>query len=180
MTSGARSTVNRGFAGALGAALAAVATLAAGCGDTSPSGSPADDFVGTWFYNEVLESVVQCPNADPLIEPPDPNKIFAHGTFAPLVDLSPSPILPGVFCDLGFSVSNGIATAVPDQTCALTALDNFTIDVGADGAPLWTVTLNGPTSATEVAQATVHFNQSGKASTCSWNLAAHLTRVSKD
>jgi hypothetical protein len=180
MTSGARSTVNRGFAGALGATLAAVATLAAGCGDSGTSGGPADEFVGTWYYNDV-QSVLQCPNADPTNQLPEPNKTFAHGASAPLVDLSPSPLLPGIFCDFTFDVQNAVATAQPNQSCALTSLDNLTIDQAPNnGPPLWTFTLNSATTAEEIVQATAHFLVAGQQETCAWNLAAHLTRVSKD
>ena len=170
------------FPGALGVALAALAASAAACGDSNGTGTttdPADDFAGTWRYAQV-QSVLQCPNADPTNQLPNPNKTFAHGASAPLVDLSPSPLLPGVFCDFGFDISNGIATAQPKQTCPLTSLDNLTIDDGADGAPLWTFTLNSASTASEVVQATVHFDINNALTTCTWNMVAHLTRVSKD
>ena len=170
------------FPGALGVALAALAASAAACGDSNGTGTttdPADDVAGTWRYAQV-QSVLQCPNADPTNQLPEPNKTLARGVSAALVDLSPSPLLPGVFCDFGFDISNGIATAQPKQTCPLTSLDNLTIDVGADGAPLWTITLNSPSTASEVVQATAHFQVAGQPESCSWNLTAALTRVSKD
>jgi hypothetical protein len=181
MTSRARSTVIRRFPGALAVAFAALAAAGAGCGSSDKSGTtdPTDDFVGSWRYAQV-QSVLQCANADPTNQLPEPNKTFARGISAALVDLSPSPLLPGVFCDFGFDISNGIATAQPNQTCALTMLDSLTIDVGADGSPLWTFTLTSPSTASEVVQATAHFQISGQPSTCSWNLVANLTRISKD
>jgi hypothetical protein len=181
MTSRPRSTVIRRFPGALGVAVAALAAIGAGCGSSGggTSTDPADDFAGTWRYDKV-QSVLQCQNADPTNQPPEPNKTLARGVSATLVDLSPSPLLPGVFCDFGFDVSNGIATAQPNQTCPLTMLDSLTIDVGTDNSPLWTITLNSPTTASEIVQATAHFQIAGQPSTCSWNLVANLIRISKD
>jgi hypothetical protein len=183
MTSRARSTVTRGgarwSAGALGAVVAALATVAAGCGDSGTSADPADDFVGTWLYND-FQSSEQCPG-NMLNTPPNPNKTFAHGVSAALVDLSESPLLPGVFCDFTFDVNGPIATAHPGQTCALTPLDSVSIDQPDPNAPpLWTFTLNSASTASEVVQATVHFDINNALTTCTWNMVAHLTRVSKD
>jgi hypothetical protein len=184
----ARPTVIRCFWGALGVALATLVPAGAGCGGgVSGSGGTGDGagdpapFVGTWLYTDV-QSVLQCPNADPTNQLPEPNKTFAHGVSAALVDLSPSPLLPGVFCDFGFDVTQGaVATAQPNQICALTSLDSLTIDQAAgNGPPLWTFTLNSATTAEEIVQATAHFQVAGAPETCSWNLAAHLTRISKD
>jgi hypothetical protein len=163
-------------------ALVLLGTLAAGCGDSNGTTTgPADAFVGTWYYSQV-QSVLQCPGADPTNQLPEPNKTFAHGASAALVDLSPSPLLPGVFCDFGFDVDStgAVATARGGQTCALTSLDSLSIDKTTDGTSLWTFTLNSPTTAEEVIQATAHFQIAGQIESCSWNLAAHLTRVSKD
>jgi hypothetical protein len=186
MTFRARSSVIRGLSGA----LVALAALAAGCGSSDGSGDgggssnsvtgSADDFAGTWLYTDV-QSVLQCPGADPTNQLPQPNKTFARGVSAALVDLSPSPLLPGVFCDFGFDISGAVATAQPNQTCALTSLDYLTIDQAPmSGPPLWTFTLNSATTAEEILQATAHFQVTGKSESCSWNLAAHLTRISKD
>lgn len=170
--------------GALVLALT-LGALAAGCGDSNggngSSTGPADAFVGTWYYNQV-QSVLQCPGADPANQLPEPNKTFAHGASAALVDLSPSPLLPGVFCDFGFDVDStgAVATARGGQTCALTTLDSLSIDTTTDGTSLWTFTLNSSTTAEEVVQATAHFQIAGQVESCYWKLAAHLTRVSKD
>jgi hypothetical protein len=160
--------------------LGLLATLGAGCGG-SGSADPADAFVGTWLYGEA-QSVLQCPGADPTNQLPEPNKTFAHGVAAPLVDLSPSPLLPGVFCDFYFYVdpTGTIATAQAGQTCALTSLDSVSVDASQSGAALWTFSLTSASTAEEVVQATAHFQIAGKIESCSWNLAAHLTRVSKD
>jgi len=183
MTSRARSTVTRGSAAAPAALALAFAALAAGCGDskTGASSDPADAFVGTWLYSDAT-SVLQCPGADPTNQLPEPNKTFAHGISAALVDLSPSPLLSGVFCDFAFDVDGTgvVATARPGQTCALTPLDNVSVDSAADNTSLWTFTLNSATTAEEVVQATAHFQIAGKIESCSWMMAAHLTRVSKD
>jgi hypothetical protein len=172
------------YGGASALALALVLVSAAGCDDDSTGSgasaltSPADDFVGTWLYGD-FQSFLQCPGAEPASQPPQPNKTFARGTTSALVDLSPSPLLPGVFCDITFDVAGPVATAQPNQTCALTALDNLTIDQPM-GTSLWTFTLNSATTAEEIVQATAHFQINGQLSSCSWNMAAHLTRISKD
>jgi hypothetical protein len=162
--------------------LLALAAVGAGCGDSNSgtTADPADAFAGTWLYNEV-QSVVQCPGAALTNAPPDPNKTFAHGVSSALVDLSQSPLLSGVFCDFAFDVdsSGTTATARADQTCSLTSLDSVSIDKSM-GASLWTFTLTSATTAEEVVQATAHFQITGQVESCSWNLAAHLTRVSKD
>jgi hypothetical protein len=164
-----------------------LATLvASGCDGDSGGGavaaqsSPADDFAGTWLYGD-LQSFVQCPGASPASQPPQPNKRLARGITSAIVDLSESPLLSGIFCDIGFDIdaTGTIATAQPNQTCALTALDSFSIDQPS-GKPLWSFTLNSPTTAEEIVQATVHFLINGAASTCSWNMAAHLTRIAKE
>jgi hypothetical protein len=183
MTSEARSLVIRRFPGALTVALSAVAALGAGCGNdggaaTTPNA--ADDFVGTWLYSTDTQSVLQCENGNDTNQPPQPNKTFAHGASAALVDLSESPILPGVFCDFAFDVSGPVATAQPNQACALTSLDNLTIDQPDGQAPSWTFSLTSATTAEEVIKATAHFSVSGQPNSCSWTLAAHLTRISKD
>jgi hypothetical protein len=175
--------VHRRLAGVL-VVCGALALGAAGCGDSGPDApatqaTPADDFVGTWRYLDV-QSVLQCAGADPTNQPPDPNKTFAHGIGAAVVDLSPSPLLQGVFCDYGFDVSGAVATAQPGQTCALTSLDSLTIDEPQDQAPLWTFTLNSATTAEELATTTAHFFVAGAPTTCSWTLVGHLTRISKD
>ena len=159
----------------LGLTLSLTAAVA-GCGADA---SGADDFVGTWRYLDV-SSMLQCTGADPQAQPPEPNKTFARGVSSALVDLSPSPLLSGVFCDFGFDVSGPKATAQPGQTCALTALDSLTINQPDMQAPKWTFTLNSPTTAEELIDATAHFSISGAASTCSWSLTGHLQRVSKD
>jgi hypothetical protein len=182
MTSRARSTVTRRSAAPLAAVALACGALAVGCGDSkSGTTDPSDAFVGTWLYGDT-QSVLQCPGADPTNQFPEPNKTFAHGISAPLVDLSPSPLLSGVFCDFAFDVdaSGVVATAQPGQTCALTSLDNISVDQSASGASLWTFSLNSATTAEEVVQATAHFQIAGKIESCTWNLLAHLTRVSKD
>src|SRR5262249_27361774 len=147
------------------------------------SATPADAFAGTWYYDPAqVQSVLQCPNADPTNQLPEPNKTFARGVSTALVDLSQSPLLPGVFCNFGFDIdaSGSGATAHPGQTCALTSLDNVSIDSATNGSSLWSFTLTSATTAEEIVQATAHFQIAGQVESCSWNLAAHLTRVSKD
>jgi hypothetical protein len=183
MTSAARSTVIRRFPAALAVALSTVATLVAGCGDSGvvAAAGPADDFVGTWLYDaNNVQSVQQCTGGNATNAPPGPNKRFAHGVGAALVDLSESPILSGVFCDFDFDVNGAVATALPNQTCSLTSLDNLTIDQPMGQAPSWTFTLNSATTAEELVNATIHFFVNGSSTSCSWTMAAHLTRVSKD
>ena len=169
------------------AALAVVALtlagLGAGCGDSnSGTADPAADFVGAWRYDQVT-SVLQCPSGVPTNEPPNPNKTFARGATTALVDLSQSPLLEGVFCDFGFDVNDAatVATAHPGQTCALTSLDNVSIDEPTAGSTtLWTFTLTSATTADEIVQATAHFQLSGALQSCVWSLQGKLTRVSKD
>jgi hypothetical protein len=190
MTSRPRPTVIRGTPDLAVAALRALAILGAlagvgaGCGngssDPTTTADAADDFVGTWRYDQ-WSSVLQCPGSSATDQPPQPNKTFARGITSALVDLSPSPLLDGVFCDFGFDVAFPIATAQSNQTCAVTGVDTFTIDQKAgNGPPLWTFTLNSATTAEEIVQGTLHIQGTGTTETCSWNLAAHLTRVSKD
>jgi hypothetical protein len=167
----------------VGALAIVLAAALAGCG-SSASGtptvaSPADDFVGTWLYGDV-SSLVTCPNSTPLSQLPEPNKTFAHGATADLVDLSPSPLVQGSFCDFAFDVAGAVATARPMQTCALSPLDSLTIDQPAGMAPAWTFTLNSPTTAEELITTTVHFSINGAPTPCSWILQGHLTRLTKD
>ncbi|HVU52840.1 MAG TPA: hypothetical protein VHL80_19295 [Polyangia bacterium] len=167
---------------AVAAVALALSALGAGCGDSNGGTSdPADAFVGTWSYNEV-QSVLQCPNAAPVNQLPDPNKTFARGVSSALVDLSQSPLLSGVFCNFQFDIdgSGTVATARTGQTCALTSLDSVSIDDTTAGTSLWTFTLNSATTAEEIVQATAHFQITGTIQSCSWNLLAHLTRVSKE
>jgi hypothetical protein len=169
--------------GAIAIALT-LAGLAAGCGDSnSATTDPAAAFAGTWSYDPAQESsVLQCPGADATNQLPDPNKTLARGISSALVDLSPSPLLPGVFCNFVFDIdaSGAIATAHAGQTCALTSLDNLSLDTAMDGTSLWTFTLTSATTAEELVQATAHFQIAGQIQSCSWNLKAHLTRVSKE
>jgi hypothetical protein len=190
MTSRPRSTVIRATPDSTVAALRALAVLGAlsalatGCsggnGNTTTTADPADDFVGSWRYDQ-WTSVLQCPNSTPNIQPPTPNKTLALGVTSAIVDLSQSPLLEGVFCDFGFDVSFPVATLQPNQSCALTNLDTLTIDQQpGNGPPLWTFTLDSATTAEEIVQGTVHLMATGMPQTCSWNMAAHLTRISKD
>ncbi len=183
MTSEARSLVIRRFPGALAVALSALAALGAGCGNdggAATTATAADDFVGTWLYSTDTQSVLQCDNGNTRDQPPNPNKRLAHGVSAALVDLSESPLFPGDFCDFAFDVSGPVATAQPNQTCALTSLDSLTIDQPDGQPPSWTFSLTSATTAEEVIKATAHFFTNNQSSSCSWTLAAHLTRISKD
>jgi len=167
------------FGALLGAALA-------GCGS---DGSPAEDFVGAWHYRDV-KSTVQCLNADPLDQPPQPNKTFAHGATSPLVDLSPSPLGldASVVCNFAFDVGGSVATVEAAQTCAINSVDTLTIDNDdATSKPAWTFSLTSSTTAEEVVKGTIHITlppaSTGGMSTsqtCSWSLIGHLDRVSKD
>jgi hypothetical protein len=180
-----RLPVPQRLSGALALAFFGFAALAAlpGCDDggtKADSGTtPADDIAGTWRYLDV-SSVVQCPDSTPLSVPPDPNKVLVRGIDSALVDLSPSPLLAGVWCDIAFDVTGPVATAQPNQVCTLTALDSFTIDQPEGGAPLWTFTLNSATTAEELVTATIHYVLAGQPTTCSWSLVGHLKRISKD
>jgi hypothetical protein len=164
--------------------LAALGASLAGCGSDT---SPADGFVGTWHYDEA-QSTVTC-GQDTLPQPPTPNKTFGAGIATALVDLSPSALDPTVNCDFGFDVAGPVATVKAGQVCALTGGDTVTVDHTNDNAasPLWTFTLNSPTSAEELATATIHFKFAGATAdapptetTCAYSLIAHLTRLSKD
>lgn len=163
---GARALV---FAG-----LAACASVAGGCSDDAAN--PTDDFVGTWRYVD-YSSILQCPQSDPMSQPPQPNKTFARGPSGGVVDLSPSPLLNNSYCDFAFALNGAVATAEPGQTCQLTSLDTLTID---GSPPRWTFTLNSPTTAEELVTATAHFSLADTTSACAWSFTGHLQRVSKD
>jgi hypothetical protein len=151
---------------------------AAGCGDAA-TGSPADAFVGTWRYTDV-NSVLQCEGSDPLSQPPEPNKPMGRGIDGGLVDLSASPLLPGVFCDFLLDVAGPVATAHVGQSCALTPLDTVTLNQPQDLPPQYSFTLNSATTAEEIVDATVAFTVSGKITSCAWTLRGHLQRLTKD
>jgi hypothetical protein len=157
---------------------ATVVTGLAGCGDDPIT---ADDYVGTWHYEEVKSSI-QCPDGDPFEQPPVANKTFARGVDASLVDLSLSALDNLVYCNFGYDVAGPVATIKRGQTCVLTGGDTFTIDKATDdGPPLWTFTLNSATTAEELGSATIHMTVVTPMDTaCSWSFVGHLKRVSKD
>jgi hypothetical protein len=165
---GARALVFSGLVGLAGALV--------GCGDAA---DPTADFVGTWRYVD-YSSVLLCPQADPMSQPPEPNKTLARGPTGGLVDLSPSPLLNNSYCDFAFTLNGPVATAAPDQLCHLTSLDTLTIDQPSGTPPRWTFTLNSPTTAEELITATAHFSLSDTTSACAWSFTGHLQRVSKD
>lgn len=169
------------------AALAWAVTLAAGCGEDA-SGGPADQYAGTWRYDDA-QSIVQCLNSDPLSQPPFANKTWARGIGSEIVDLSVSPLEKsrGVTCDFAFDVAGPKARIRPDQTCQLNSIDVLTIDNDVEGKPGWTFTLNAATKAEEIVSSTIHIFQPSTEpgappieTTCAWSMTAHLTRISKD
>jgi hypothetical protein len=169
------------------AVLGAV-TLAAGCGEAD--GGPADQYAGTWRYDDA-QSIVQCLNSDPLSQPPLSNKTWARGVGGGIVDLSIIPLEKsrGVTCDFAFDIAGPKARIRPDQTCQLNSIDVLTIDPdpAADGKPAWTFTLNAPTKAEEIVTSTIHIFQPSTEpgappveTTCAWSMVAHLTRITKE
>jgi len=188
MTSRARSPLAGGAAAGPGNTLGVTSKLAtlvatvvaglAGCGDDPIA---TDDYVGTWHYEEVRSSI-QCPGGDPFDQPPPPNKTFARGVDASLVDLSLSALDDLVFCNFGYDVAGPVATVKRGQTCVLTGGDTFTVDKATDdGPPLWTFSLNSATTAEERGAATVLLSVLAPMDTsCSWSFVGHLKRISKD
>jgi hypothetical protein len=162
--------------------VALLAGAAAGCGSNGGIGSGIAQFAGSWHYDEA-RGVLACGD-DKLDESPLGNKTLAAGVSADLVDLSESPIDSAIFCNFGFDVAGPVASIVPDQTCKLTG-GIAELSFGAND--LWTITLNGPTKAEEMARVTLTVTQPGpnvgdppQISLCSFELVAHLTKVSKD
>lgn len=169
----------------LGCVAALMVAGLAGCGEDTTA---ADQYVGTWRYDDA-QSTVQCVGTDPIAQPPAANKVFGRGLGAEIVDLTISPLERdrGVTCDFVFDVSGPVATIRAGQVCALNSIDTLTIDQDGDGKPQWTFSLTGPTKAEEIAASTIHIIQPPKTvgdppteELCSWSLVAHLTRISKD
>jgi hypothetical protein len=164
-------------------ALQAASTLAllgavalGGCGDTT---DPADQFAGTWHYDQ-SSGAITCPLSDPIDEAPTGNKLFGLGVSAPLVDLSSSPVDPMTFCNTNFDISGVVATARTDAGCTITGGDLVTVDS-------WTFSLTSATTAEEKAATTLHITTPAVApattpttSTCAYKSMALLTRVAKD
>jgi len=171
--------------GEIGLAVLGLALGAVGCGGGG-LGGPTEQFAGSWRYGEGTGSLT-C-GQDSIDETPRGNKILATGVGVALVDLTESPLDSAIFCDLGFDVAGPIATARTDQTCSLTGgLDVLSFDIDQDPPDLWTFTLNSPTTASEVARATLTVTQPspniGEAPAmykCTFQMTAHLDRVSKD
>lgn len=166
----------------IGIGILGLALLAAGCGGNSGIGSGIAQYVGSWHYDESA-GVLTC-GEDKLNESPLGNKTFGAGVSADIVDLSESPVDSAIFCNLGFDVAGPVATAITDQTCALTG-GVAVLSFGADD--VWTFTMTGPNKAEEVAKMTLTVTQPGtnigdppSTTLCYFQLAAHLTKVSKD
>jgi hypothetical protein len=155
----------------------ALSGLGAGCGGSTDA---VAQFTGAWHYDSAT-GVVTCASGDTIDEPPMGDKTFGAGVSVPLVDLSVSPLDSAIYCNFAFDVMGPYATAQAGQICALTGGDELSVDA-------WTFTLvNGPTTAQEKANATIHITTPGTnvgdppiLTTCSYVLSARLTKVSKD
>jgi hypothetical protein len=102
------------------------------------------------------------------------------GGHAQLVELTTTPVDPGIFCNTAFDVDGPVATARTDGSCVLTGGDELTVD-------MWTFTLTSATTAEEKVAETIHIMKPAvppatniTTTTCAFTLMAVLTRISKD
>jgi hypothetical protein len=156
--------------------LATMAVAALGCGGSSDA---AAQFTGTWHY-DMATGPLDC-GGDIIPQAPLGNKTFAPGVSSALVDVSASPLDDLVYCDFEFDVAGPIATAQPQQSCALTG-GNAVVTIAS-----WTFTLTSATTADEVANTNVvvagqptSTDPTPAPSSCTFVLMAKLTKVAKD
>jgi len=169
-------------------ALALVTTLA-GCGGSSDRRS---EFVGTWSYDTVTASTIDCGTNGVFTLTQVGDKTIGHGTAAGVVDLSVS-LLDGVtVCAFEYDISGPVATVRTAQSCDLLGLATTTTTpptTPTEAPNVGTISLTGPNAADFVYTAKLTDLPVPDPATqgatsipgqCTYHVEAKLARVSSD